>query len=96
MPRDRQIVMGKISPQEAAEAAIKKAIKLYSPYEIVAGELVGIEEEYAVVYTAPRGDQREVVSGHEERARAKVIRDRCNRAWVLGFRSSGGRSWLAY
>jgi len=89
MPRDRQIVMGTITPQEAAEAAIKKAIKLYSPYEIVAGRLVAIKEKYAVVYTAPRGDEREIVSKHDERERAKVIRDRLNRAWVLGFRSSG-------
>lgn len=63
MPRSRQVTMGTVTPQEAHEAAIARAIKLYSPYAVVEGELAGSDFPYAVVYTAPRGGERQIVGG---------------------------------
>ena len=41
MPRERTVTMGKVTPQESYEAGLKKNIKLYSPFAVVDGELVG-------------------------------------------------------
>jgi hypothetical protein len=90
MPRARQVTMGGISAQEAHAAAIKRTIKLYSPYEAVAGELVGQDQsKYCVVYRAPRGGDREVVMSTDVHSRSLRLRDRLNKAWAEGFYSSG-------
>ena len=88
MPRDRQVTMGKLTPQQAHEAAIAKAIKLHSPYEVVAGSLVGSDYPFAVVYTAPRGGDRQVVGERNKRSNALSLRDQLSRAWAEGHYSS--------
>jgi hypothetical protein len=80
--------MGKITPREAHEAAIAKAIKLHTPYMVVAGSLVGSDYPFAVVYTAPRGGDRQVVGERNKRANANSLRDQLSRAWVEGYYSS--------
>ena len=90
MPRAKQVAMGTVSPQEAHDAAISKSIKLYSPYEVAAGELVGLDpDRYAVVYRAPRGGDRKVVATRAKRAAALKLREMLNNAWAEGFWSSG-------
>ena len=89
MPRERDVTMGKISPQESYEAGLKKCVKLYSPFAIVDGELVNEKARYAVIYTAPRGSDREVVMTTNRRERARRLRDRLSRAWAQGFSASG-------
>lgn len=89
MPRERTVTMGKVSPQESYEAGIKKAVKLYSPHVVLDGELVNARKRYAVVYTAPRGGEREIVMETDVHSRAIRLRDRLNRAWAKGFYTSG-------
>lgn len=89
MPRERTVTMGKISPQESYEAGLKKNIKLYSPFAVVDGELVGEKKRYAVVYTAPRGSDREIVMTTDKHKAAMRLRDRLSRAWAQGFSASG-------
>lgn len=85
MPRDRDVTMGKISPQESYQAALKKAIKLHSPYEVMDGELVGSEYRYAVVYTAPLGGDRRIAGERNKRSNATSLRDQLNMAWAEGY-----------
>lgn len=89
MPRPRKIVMEGISAEDAHAAAIARSIKLYSPYEVVDGELVNSEYKYGVVYRAPRGGDRKLVAGRAKRSNATAIRDLLNEAWAEGFSSSG-------
>lgn len=89
MPRARQLVMGKISPQESYEAGLAKCVKLYSPYAVVDGELVNCNSAYAVIYTAPRGGEREIIIKTDSRIKAVGLRDRLSRAWAKGFHASG-------
>lgn len=90
MPRPRKIVMEGISAQEAHDSAIARSIKLYSPYEVVAGELCGVDPDlYGIVYRAPRGGDRKVVATRSKRANATKLRDQLNEAWAEGFWSSG-------
>lgn len=88
MPRSRKVTMGVVTPQEAHEAALTKAIKLHSPYIVVAGSLVGSAYPFAVVYTAPRGGERQVVGERNKRSNAVSLRDQLNRAWAEGHYSS--------
>lgn len=90
MPRERDVVRGKVSAQEAHAASIKKAIKLHSPYAVVGGELAGVDPKlYAVVYTAPQGGDRYVAATRKRRANATALRDMLNVAWAEGRWSSG-------
>lgn len=93
MPRDRVVVMGKLTAKESHDAAIKKAIKLHSPYEAVGGALCGIDEdEYGIVYTAPLGGDRKVVATRTVRSNATKLRDLLSEAWAEGHWSSGQKS----
>lgn len=85
MPRDRQVTMGKVTPQEAHEAALRKAIKLHSPYVVTDGQLAGSDYAYAVVYTAPIGGERRLAGERNKRANATSLRDQLNRAWAEGY-----------
>lgn len=89
MPRERDVTMGKITPQESYEAGLRKCVKLYSPFAVVDGELVSERKRYAVVHTAPRGGDREIVMTTDKHNAAKRLRDRLNRAWAQGFSASG-------
>lgn len=90
MPRDRVVVMGKLSAKESHDAAIRKAIKLHSPFEVVAGELCGEDpDEYGIVYTAPLGGDRKVVATRSVRGNASKLRDLLSDAWAEGHWSSG-------
>lgn len=88
MPRERQVTMGKVTPQEAHEAAIAKAVKLHSPYAVVDGDLVGSDYPYAVIYTAPRGGERQTIAVRNKRKHATNLRDQLSRAWAEGYYSS--------
>lgn len=88
MPRDRVVTMGKLTPAQSHTAAIRKAIKLHSPYVVVEGELVGEEEPYAVVYTAPLGGDRMTIGTRNRAAGASKLRDQLNYAWAEGYWAS--------
>lgn len=81
--------MGKVTHQQSHAAAIKRAIKLHSPYEIVDGELLGTDEVYAIVYTAPLGGDRKMIATRTVRANATALRDMLNEAWAEGHWASG-------
>lgn len=88
MPRDRVVTMGKLTPAQSHTAAIRKAIKLHSPYVVVEGELVGEDEPYAIVYTAPVGGVRSTVATRNRAAGAGKLRDQLNEAWAEGYWAS--------
>lgn len=82
--------MDKHDPQTLRDAAIRRNVKLYSPYEAVAGELAGIDkDEYAVVYRAPLGGKRYIAATRTRFDNAKKLRDLLNTAWAEGFSASG-------
>lgn len=90
MPRARKIVTEKIDPAELHSSVIRKAIKLYSPYEVVSGELIDRDPElYFVVYRAPLGGDRKVIANRTKRANAAKLRDQLNDAWAEGHWSAG-------
>ena len=90
MPRPRDVTMTKLDPSQLHESAIARAIKLYSPYEVVAGELIDREPQlYFIVYRAPLGGDRKVVANRSKRANATKLRDLLNDAWARGYYSSG-------
>lgn len=90
MPRAKSVVMDKHDPAELHRSAIKKAVKLHSPYEVVAGELIDRDPDlYYVVYRAPRGGDRQVIANRTKRANAAKLRDQLSEAWAEGFYSSG-------
>jgi len=90
MPRPRKVVTTKIDAVELHSSAIQRAIKLHSPFEIVAGDLVGRDPDvYCVVYTAPLGGDRKVMAERTVRANAKTLRDMLSEAWAEGMWSSG-------
>ena len=85
MPRDRTVTMGKVTPQEAHAAAVRKSIKLYSPFTVTDGELVSAAEgKFAVIFTAPLGGDRKVYATRNKRANATALRDLLNEAWAEG------------
>jgi len=77
--------MGKVTPEQSHAAAIKKNIKLYSPYAVVEGELVAEAEPYAVVFTAPFGGSRVTIATRNRLAGANKLRDQLNHAWAEGY-----------
>jgi hypothetical protein len=82
--------MKKLDPKDLRNAAIKRAIKLYSPYEVVAEELVDLDGDgYAIVYRAPLGGDRYVAATRSRRENATKLRDLLDRAWAEGKSSSG-------
>ncbi len=90
MPRPRKVVTTKIDAVELHSAAIRQAIKLHSPYQIVAGELVGRDLGlYCIVYRAPKGGDRKVIAERTVRANATALRDMLSEAWAEGHYSSG-------
>lgn len=90
MPRSRDVTMKKLDPKDLRNAAIKRAIKLYSPYEVVAEELVDLDGDgYAIVYRAPLGGDRYVAATRSRRENATKLRDLLDRAWAEGKASSG-------
>lgn len=90
MPRAKSIVMDKHDPAKLHRTAIGRTVKLYSPYEVVAGELLSQHPDlYYVVYKAPRGGDRKVIAGRSKRLNAIKLRDQLNEAWAEGFWSSG-------
>lgn len=90
MPRPKSIVMDKHDPKELHRAVIRRAIKLHSPFEVVAGELCGEDpDEYGIVYTAPLGGDRKVVATRSVRSNATKLRDLLSDAWAEGHWSSG-------
>lgn len=90
MPRQRKVVTEQIDPAELHSSAIRQAIKLHSPYEVVAGELIDRDPSlYYVVYRAPRGGERKVIANRTKRANAAKLRDLLSEAWAEGYWSSG-------
>ena len=85
MPRDRVVTMGKVTPREAHEAALSKAIKLHSPYEVTQGSLVNADKLWAVVYIAPLGGYRELIMQSDKMSNCTRLRDRLNKAWAEGY-----------
>lgn len=91
MPRQKQITMGKVTPQEVYEASIKLNIKKHKPFAIFSHAEIGQTDKdgYVVLYTAPLGGEREVVREEiPRRDTAVLLRDRLNRAFAQGFWSS--------
>jgi hypothetical protein len=90
VPRSRDVTMKKLDPKDLRNAAIKRAIKLYSPYEVVAEELVDLDGDgYAIVYRAPLGGDRYVAATRSRRENATKLRNLLDRAWAEGKASSG-------
>ena len=90
MPRARDVVMKQLDAGELHSSALRRAIKLHSPYEVVAKELVGIEGEgYAIVYTAPLGGDRMIAATRAKRSAAVKLRDLLADAWARGKWSAG-------
>lgn len=89
MPRDRSVVMDKHDLGDLHQAAIKKTIKLYSPYAVVDGDELGLDENlYYVVYRAPKVGKRKIMANRSKRANAIKLRDMLNDAWAEGMYSS--------
>lgn len=90
MPRQRDVVMGSVASIKLHDAAVRKAVELHRPYEVVTGELVQEDPDvYAVVYTAPKGGTRHVVATRNQRANACKLRDLLSIAWAEGHWASG-------
>lgn len=90
MPRPRDVVMKQLDPKALHETAIKRTVKLHSPYEVMDAELVDPNGTgYAVVYTAPLGGNRNHAATRTKKANALKLRDLLNDAWARGYYSSG-------
>lgn len=92
VPRQRDVVMrpGDHTTKQLHDAAIKRTVKLYRPYEVVAGELAGIDEDdYAIVYSAPKGGDRAVVATRSQHGNAVKLRDLLSVAWAEGHWAAG-------
>lgn len=90
MPRARDVAMKKLDPKELHSSALKRTIKLHSPYEVVDEKLVDSDGDgYAVVYTAPLGGERMIAATRSKHSNAVKLRDLLNGAWARGFYSSG-------
>ena len=90
MPRPRDLVMKKLDAGELHSSALRRAIKLHSPYEVVDEKLVGSDGNgYAVVYRAPLGGDRMIAATRTKHANAVKLRDLLNGAWARGYYSSG-------
>jgi hypothetical protein len=91
VPRDRTVTMGKISPEEAHDAAIARSIELYSPYAVVDKRKVSRQKKrgYLVVYRAPLGGEKKIVGDDiTTKETAKYLRDVLSEAWAEGYWSS--------
>lgn len=90
MPRAKQVTMGKVSPQEAHAAAIALAVKRHKPYAVVKSEFVNYgENQHAVVFTAPMGGERKVVTVRNKKANALKLREYLEEAWAEGMWAAG-------
>lgn len=91
MPRARDVVMKKLDAKELHEHAIRRTLKLHSPYEVMDAELVGVSTDgpYAIVYVAPLGGYRKVAATRSKHSNALKLRDLLNDAWARGYYSSG-------
>jgi hypothetical protein len=90
VPRPRDVTMKKLDPQELHSAALRRAIKLHSPYEVVDEKLVGSDGDgYAIVYRAPLGGDRMIAATRTKHGNAVKLRDLLNGAWARGYYSSG-------
>jgi hypothetical protein len=82
--------MKKLDAGELHSSALRRAIKLHSPYEVVDEKLVGSDGNgYAVVYRAPLGGDRMIAATRTKHANAVKLRDLLNGAWARGYYSSG-------
>lgn len=90
MPRQRKLVTEKIDAAELHSSAIKRAIKLHSPYAVADAEDVGMtDSDYYVVYRAPLGGDRKLIASRSRHSNAIKLRDMLNEAWAEGYWSSG-------
>jgi hypothetical protein len=82
--------MKRLDPKDLRSAALARAVKLHRPYEVVNGQLAGVDPEvYAVVYRAPLGGERYIAATRARADNAKKLRDLLNAAWAEGYWSSG-------
>jgi hypothetical protein len=92
VPRQKSVVMrpGDHTAKQLHDAAIARTVKLHRPYEVIAGELAGIDEDdYAIVFTAPKGGDRSIVATRSQRGNAVKLRDLLSTAWAEGHWASG-------
>lgn len=82
--------MNKHEAKDLHSAAIRRAIRLHRPYEVVAGELADVDPDvYAIVYTAPLGGDRRVTATRTRRDNATALRELLSEAWAEGHWASG-------
>lgn len=90
MPRPRDVTMRVLNPKELHRSAIRRAIKLHSPYEVVDEKLVGSDGDgYAIVYVAPLGGDRHIAATRNSHSNAIKLRDLLSTAWAEGHWASG-------
>lgn len=92
MPRQRQITMGTVTPEEAHEAAIRLNLKKRNPYQLVAKHSFQMtkHKEWMIVLNAD--DLAKPVVVMDEIGTAKKARKwlkLLSRAWAEGFYASG-------
>lgn len=92
MPRQRQITMGTVTPEQAHEAAIKLSLKRMKPYKLIAKHEFDMLDhsgrEWMIIYQA--GDMGKPVVVIDEISSAKKARKwlkLLERAWAEGYYS---------
>jgi len=82
--------MKRLDAKDLHEHAIRRAVKLHSPYEVMDEKLVGGDGDgYAVVYVAPLGGNRMVAATRSKHGNAIKLRDMLSDAWARGKWASG-------
>ena len=94
MPRPRQVAMGKVTPEQAYEAAIKLAIKKKKPYRLVAKHEFGLTDhrEWMITYEqGPTGKPIIVVDDIAKVKKARKLKKMLERSWAEGHYVAGSR-----
>lgn len=92
MPRQRQITMGKVTPEEAHEAAIKLNLKKRKPYRLIAKHSFGMttHREWMVILNADDlAKPLVVLDGISSAKKGRKWLKLLSRAWAEGFYASG-------
>ena len=87
MPRPREVTMGKVSKDQAHEAAIKLALKRSKPYEIIAKHKFKLTDhkEWMIIYRGPDAPKPVIILDKIRNVKkARRWKKLLERAWAEG------------
>ncbi len=91
MPKPRDIVGLKTTPEQRREAIVRKAVKVHQPYRVFDQSKIPTftTTGWCLIYVEPFTGERQMIrSDIKKKAKAVKLKEFAEQAWVAGLRSS--------